>query len=72
MCSSDLIGETQDMTLEVRVGGFDRKFLLRVVKMKDSPDMYLLAGGTRKNRFDGLVGEFRKAFDSFKRIEDNR
>src|SRR5205085_6840515 len=31
------IGETQDMTLEVRVGGFDRTIHLRVAKQKDSP-----------------------------------
>src|SRR5262249_43799256 len=64
------VGETKDMTLDVRLGGFDRTFLLRVVKMQKSGDMFLLAGGTRKGRFGRVVDDIRRSFDSFKLHED--
>jgi hypothetical protein len=57
-----------DQTLDVRLGGYDRTFLLRVVKV--GPDIYLLAGGARSHRFGRLTGEIRKSFDSFKRMEN--
>jgi hypothetical protein len=60
--------KTGDMTLEVRFGGYDRVFLLRVVKV--NADYYLLAGGARKGRFARLSDEFARAFDSFKQVEN--
>lgn len=57
-----------DMTLEVHFGGYDRKFLLRVAKV--NANYYLLAGGTRKGRFDRMADEFGRAFDSFKQVEN--
>jgi hypothetical protein len=60
--------KTGDMTLDLRLGGFDRTFLLRVVKI--GPDTYLLAAGARKGRFARLVEDFRQAFDNFKPLDN--
>jgi hypothetical protein len=56
-----------DQTLDVRIGGYERTFLLRVVKVR--AEIYLLAGGARKERFARLADDFLKAFDSFKQRE---
>jgi len=55
-----------ELTVDVRLGGYDRTFLLRVVKMQKGGDMFLLAGGARKGRFGRTVDEIRRSFDSFK------
>jgi Domain of unknown function (DUF4190) len=60
-------GKEGDQRVEVRLGGYDRTFLLRVVKQ--GPDLYLLAGGARTSRFTGLLDEFLRAFESFKQIQ---
>lgn len=54
----------KEATFDVRLGGRDRTFLIRVVK--HGPQLYVLAGGTRKNRFPAVVEPLRQAFDSFK------
>jgi hypothetical protein len=59
-----------DLKLEVRLGGHDRTFLLRVVKVPNSPDIYLLVGGARTSRFSRLAEEIRDSFKSFKRMEN--
>ena len=61
--------KTKDKTLELRLGNYDRKFLLRVVKVEQV--YFLLAGGTRTRRFDRVADDLRQAFDSFKAIADN-
>ncbi len=62
------VPNSDDLSLDVRLGGYERTFLLRVVKL--GPDLYLLAGGARHNRFPRVAGELRKSFDSFKRLEN--
>jgi hypothetical protein len=57
-----------DMTLELQFNRYDRKFLLRVVKVNGN--FYLLAGGTRSGRFARLSEEITRAFDSFKQVEN--
>jgi hypothetical protein len=60
-----------ELILEVRLGGRDRTFLLRVIQEKVGAPIYLLAAGTRKGRFARLTPEFVRTFDSFKTIKDN-
>ena len=60
----------QDLTLDVRLGGYERTILLRVVKIQKGGDIFLLVAGARKGRFAGLVEEFRRSFDSFKVQEE--
>jgi hypothetical protein len=62
-------GDKDDVTLELRLGGYDRIFLLRVVKV--GAQVYLLAGGARKGRFARLSDEILQSFKSFKAMEGN-
>ena len=55
--------------LDVRVGNYDRTFLLRVVKAQKGGDIFLLAAGTRKGRFGRIVEDVRRAFDKFQIFE---
>ena len=57
---------SQEMIVDLRLGGIDRTFLVRMTKQQSR--LILLIGGSRAQRFAGLVDEFRKTFDSF-RIE---
>jgi hypothetical protein len=57
-----------DQTVDVRLGGYERTFLMRVVKVR--AEIYLLGGGARKERFARLTDDFLKAFDSFKQREN--
>ncbi len=59
-------GKDGDLVLDVRLDGYERTFLLRVVKQ--GTDFYLLAGGTRKSRFARLSGDILHALNSFKQI----
>ncbi len=54
----------QEFVLDLRLGGHDRTFLLRVGRK--GPLLVALVGGSRKAQFDRLRDQFRKAFDSFK------
>jgi hypothetical protein len=56
--------ETQEFLFDIRLGGVDRTFLIRV--LRDGNRLYVVAGGTRKNRFARLQPEIVKALDSFK------
>ncbi len=58
-----------ELILDVRVGNFDRTFLLRVVKAQKGGDLFLLAAGTRKGRFGRIVDDVRRAFDKFQVVE---
>lgn len=55
--------EKEEVLLDISLGGRDRLFLLHVIKAKDN--LYVVAGGTRKNRFPRLEGEIRKLLESF-------
>jgi hypothetical protein len=55
---------TQEFLFDIRLGGVDRTFLIRV--LRDGNRLYVIAGGTRKNRFPRLQPEITKALDSFK------
>ena len=56
--------ETQEFLFDIRLGGVDRTFVVRV--LRDGTRLNIVAGGTRKNRFARLEPEFRKALDSYK------
>jgi hypothetical protein len=56
--------EIQEFVLDVRLGGVDRTFLIRVLRERNR--LHLVAGGTRKSRFARLQPEFVKALDSYK------
>jgi hypothetical protein len=58
-----------ELILDVRVGNYDRTFLLRVVKGQKGGDIFLLAAGTRKGRFSRIVDDVRRAFDKFQVAE---
>jgi hypothetical protein len=60
-------GKEGDLILDVRLGRYDRTFLLRVVKQ--GAEFYLLAGGARKGRFDRLSDEMLRSLNSFKQIQ---
>jgi hypothetical protein len=64
------VADSKDLTLDVRLGGYERTVLLRVVKIQKGGDIFLLVAGARKGRFAGLVEEFRRSFDSFKVQEE--
>jgi hypothetical protein len=55
--------ETQEFIIDVRLGGVDRTFLVRV--LRDGNRLYVAAGGTRKGRFARLQPDIAKALDSF-------
>ena len=61
-------GKDGDLTLDLQFAGYERKFLLRVVKV--NANLYLLAGGARQGRFNRLKEEFEHAFDSFKHLDN--
>jgi hypothetical protein len=56
--------ETQEFLFEIRLGGVDRTFLIRV--LRDGTRLNIIAGGTRKNRFARLQPDLVKALDSYK------
>ena len=56
--------DTEEFTVDLRLGGIDRTFLIRVTKA-GAQNLVVLVGATRKSRFDRVQGEFRKAFDTF-------
>jgi hypothetical protein len=58
-----------ELILDVRVGNYDRTFLLRVVKAQKGGDIFLLAAGTRKGRFARIVDDVRRAFDKFQVVD---
>ena len=62
--SKQLAGtETQEFILDMRLGGVDRTFLVRV--LRDGNRLHIIAGGTRKNRFARLQPDIVKALDSY-------
>jgi hypothetical protein len=58
-----------ELIVDVRVGNYDRTFLLRVVKGQKGGDIFLLAAGTRKGRFGRIVDDVRRAFDKFQVVD---
>jgi hypothetical protein len=60
---------TQEMFVDLRLGGVDRTFTLRMCK-KAGSRLLILVGGTRSYRFAGMQDEFRKTFDSFRLKDD--
>jgi hypothetical protein len=58
-----------ELILDVRMGNYDRTFLLRVVKVQKGGDIFLLAAGTRKGRFGRIVDDIRRAFDKFQVVD---
>ncbi len=62
--SKRINNDTEEVTVDMRLGGVDRTFLLRITKA-GAQNLVVLVGAARKNRFDRVQGEFRKAFDSF-------
>ncbi len=56
--------DTEEFTVDLRLGGIDRTFLIRVTKA-GAQNLVVLVGAARKSRFDRVQGEFRKAFDTF-------
>ncbi len=55
--------ERAEVLLNLPLGGRERLFLLYVIKAKDN--LYVVAGGTRQNRFPRLEAEIRKILESF-------
>lgn len=56
--------ETQEFLLDIRLGGVDRTFLVRV--LRDGTWLTIVAGGTRQSRFARLQPELVQALDSYK------
>jgi hypothetical protein len=59
------VKDTNDVLVDVRLGGFERTFLIRVFK-QNGGETFVLAGGARKSRFERLQEDLRKALDTFK------
>jgi hypothetical protein len=59
-----IAGGMQEMMVDLRLGGIERTFLLRLSKSDSYLDV--LVGGTRKQRFGPMQEQFRKTFDTFK------
>jgi hypothetical protein len=62
--SKRINNDTEEVTVDLRLGGIDRTFLLRITKA-GAQNLVVLVGAARKNRFDRMQGDFRKAFDTF-------
>ncbi len=56
--------ETQEFVIDLRLGGVDRTFLVRV--LRDGTRLNIVAGGTRKSRFARLQPVLVNALDSYK------
>lgn len=61
-----LPGDTaREWTVDLRLGGTSRTFLLRMAKKAAGARLFVLVGGARSGRFAALEDDFRKAFDTF-------
>jgi hypothetical protein len=56
-------GNRQEILLDLRLAGIDRRFVIQYWE-PEVGTLNMLVAGTRKNRFDRLLPEFRKAFES--------
>lgn len=56
--------EIQEFYFDTRLAGIDRTFLIHV--HREGSKIMVVAGGTRKNRFQRLQGQLRTALESFK------
>jgi hypothetical protein len=57
------------MLVDKRFGNQRRTYLVRVVKKERDDQMYVLAGGTARQRFSRLEPQIRKGLDSFRLLE---
>lgn len=55
----------QEITLDLRLGGIDRRFLIRAIK-DPTTKLNILVGAARRNRFERLQDGFRESFNTFK------
>jgi len=56
--------EVQELVVDVQPGRQPRSFVMRVIRGGD--DIFIIAAGTRKNRFAALEKELRKLIEGFK------
>jgi hypothetical protein len=56
--------DIQEFYLDLRLGGIDRTFLVRV--LRDGSQIYVVAGGARKKRFGKLEEQLQAAVEKFK------
>lgn len=55
----------REWTVDLRLGGVNRTFLLRMAKKAAGARLFVLVGGARAGQFAALEDDFRKAFDTF-------
>jgi hypothetical protein len=58
--------EMAELLLDTKPGNRPRAFLMRVLKRKGDLNVYFVAAGARKARFERLEPQLRKAVESFK------
>jgi Domain of unknown function (DUF4190) len=62
-----------EMQIDKRAGKEDKSFLVRILKARGDDRMFVVIGGSRRNRFPRLEGSIRQAIDSFRLLSrDNR
>lgn len=55
----------QEMTVDLKLGGYPRTFLFRVIKVDHLFKINVIVGGTRRQRFARLEPELRKMLESY-------
>jgi hypothetical protein len=61
--------EQAEILLDVKVGGPNFTFLLRIVRPRDSDTVYLLRAWATRRRFEQMQAEIRQGMDSFRLID---
>ena len=61
--------EAVEMIVDKSVGTQRRTYLVRVLKKQGDDQMYLVAGGTSRQRFPQIEPQVRKALDSFRLLD---
>lgn len=64
--------DTIEMTISKRLGGQERRFILRAHKKRGDVMMFLVAAGARPANFDRVEPQLREALDSFHVFDHDR
>ncbi len=66
MVSPKKVGDVRELTVDLRLGGFDRRFLILYKADRNPLKVNYFVGCARASRFERVVDQFREAFTGFR------